>query len=310
MAQSQGSSASLRIGFETGGFGVTGASNYEVPFSTVDIKETQALNESSIMRGTRNPDKAFLGNKSVDGSVSVPVEDTAFAYWLKGFFNSPTTTGSGPYTHVYKINDTTIPSLFVEVGHTDINNYFLHNGIKCNSFDISFGGDGELLANINLLGQKTTIGTSEVLTPSAISTYKKFGQFQASITGATNVKEISLTYTNNLDGEQYVIGDGGIRGDIPIGMVSVSGSFTALYENKTLMEAAQANTDQDFTITLTNGTSVLVFDMEQVTLEAVAGTAVDTPQGLVQTFNYSAFWTTGTNGSALTVSLTNGLATV
>lgn len=309
MSQAQGSSVSLRIGKETS-FGVTGATSYEVPFApTLDIKETQALNDSSVIRGSRSMDRSFLGFKSVDGSLSVPLDTKAFPKFLESFFGAPTTTGAGPYTHTFKVNDTAIPSLFVEIAHEDIGEFMLFNGIKANNFDISFGGDGELLANIGVLGQKVTRGTSQVLSPTALTGNVKFEQFQAGITGATNVKELSISYTNNLDGSQYVIGDGGTRGEIPLGMAGVSGSFTALYENDTLLANARNNIDQTLTITLTNGANVLVFDMDEVVLEPT-GVSVDSPQGLTQSFNYTAFWRAGATNSAITIALTNDSATV
>lgn len=309
MAQAQGSSVSFRAGFETS-FGVTGATSYEMPFMpTLDIKETQALNDSSVIRGTRNMDRSFLGFKAVDGSFSVPADTKSTPKWMQGFFGAPVTTGTGPYVHTFKVNDTAIPSMFLEVGHEDIGEYFLHNGIKLNSFDISFGGDGELMFNINAMGQKTTRSATEALAPTALTDVVNFEQFQATISGAANVKDLSINYTNNLDGNQYVIGDGGVRGEIPLGMVGVSGSFTALYENDTLLAAARNNVDQALTITLTNGANTMVFAMEEVVLEPT-GVAIDSPQGLSQTFNYTAFWRAGTTSSALTVAITNDSATV
>lgn len=309
MPQGQGSSTSLRIGLESS-YGVTGATSYEVPFMpTLDIKETQALNDSAVIRGTRSMDRSFLGFKALDGSVTVPIDTKSFPKFLEGFFGTPVTTGTGPYVHTFSINDTAIPSLFMEVAHEDLTLFYLHNGIKMNSFDISFGGDGELSANINLMGQKTTKGVAEVLTPTALTTNNKFEQFQAVVTGATNVKDLSLNYTNNLDGTQYVIGDGGQRGEIPLGMAGVSGSFTALYENDTLLAAARDNVDQAFNITLTNGADIISFDMPEVVLEPT-GVTVDSPQGLTQTFNYTAFWLADAANSALVVALTNDAASV
>lgn len=309
MAQAQGSSVSLRLGKETS-FGVTGATSYEVPFApTLDFKETQALNDSTVIRGVRSMDRSFLGFKAVDGSLSIPMDTKSFPKFLEGFFGSPATTGTDPYTHVFKINDTAIPSYFMEVAHEDLNLFYLHNGIKMNSFDISFGGDGELLVNINAMGQKTTKGVAEVLAPTALVGNVNFEQFQATVTGATNVKDISLNYTNNLDGSQYVIGDGGQRGEIPLGMVGVSGSFTALFEDDTLLASARNNTDQDFNITLTNGANSISFDMNEVVLEPT-GVTVDSPQGLTQTFNYTAFWKNDDIESSIVVTVVNDGATI
>ena len=309
MAQAQGSSVSLRMGAESA-FGVTGATNYEMPFApSLDIKETQSLNDSSVIRGTRNADRSFLGFKTVDGSLSVPLDNKSTPKWLEGFFGAPTTTGAGPYVHTFEVNDTALPSYFIEVAHTDLGEYHLHNGIKMNSFDISFGGDGELLMNMNVMGQKSTRSAAEVLAPTALATVLNFEQFQAAITGASSVKDISLNYTNNLDGNQYIIGGGGVRGEIPLGMVGVSGSFTALYENDTLLAAARDNVDQTLVITLTNGATILEFTMNEVVLEPT-GVVVDSPQGLSVSFNYSAFWRSNATSSSLIVALTNEVATI
>ena len=309
MAQAQGSSVSLRMGKESA-FGTTGATSYEIPFApSLDIKETQALNDSSIIRGTRNMDRSFLGFKAVDGSLSIPLDNKSTPKWLEGFFGAPVTTGAGPYVHTFSVNNTAIPSYFIEVAHKDLGEYFLHNGIKMNSFDVSFGGDGELLMNINVMGQKSTRGTAEAVAPTALTSVLNFEQFEAEITGATSVKDLSLNYTNNLDGSQYTIGGGGTRGEIPLGMVGVSGSFTALYENDTLLAAARNNVDQALNITLTNGATIIAFDMEEVVLEPT-GVVVDSPQGLSVTFNYTAFWRAGTANSSLTVAVTNEVATV
>jgi len=309
--QGQGASVSLRVGKESS-FGTTGATSYEIPFSpTLDFKETQSLNDSSVIRGTRNMDRSFLGFKAVDGSLSIPLDTKSAPKFLEGFFNTPTTVDNGDstYTHTFKVANTAIPSYFVEVAHIDLGLYYLHNGIKMNNFDLSFGGDGELLMNISALGQKTTKAVAQAVAPTALTNNLKFGQFQASITGATNVKDLSLNYTNNLDGGQYVIGDGGVRGEIPLGMVGVSGSFTALFEDDALLADARNNVDKALKITLTNGTNVVDFDMKEVVLEPT-GVTVDSPQGLTQTFNYTAFWRADAGSSALTVALTNDSATV
>lgn len=309
MAQGQGSSVSLRMGKEPS-FGVTGDTSFEIPFApTLDIKETQALNDSTIIRGTRNMDRSFLGFKALDGSLSIPLDTKSAPKFLEGFFNAPATTGTDPYTHVFSVHNTSIPSYFFEVAHKDLTLFYLHNGIKMNSFDLSFGGDGELLMNINLMGQKTTKDVTEVLAPTDLIGNVKFEQFQASITGATKVKDLSLTYTNNLDGDQYVIGDGGQRGEIPLGMVGVNGSFTALYEDDTLLAAARDNINQDFNITLTNGANSIAFDMNEVVLEPT-GVTIDSPQGLTQTFNYTAFWASDAGNSALIVTVVNDSETV
>lgn len=306
MAQGKGSSAELRLGFETT-YGTTpGApATFTLPFNTFDFKETQALNDTSTITGNRNMTAPFVGYKSVDGSVVVPVDATAFGHWIKLLMGAPTTTGTGPYVHTFKVGDDT-PSAFIEKAHTDLSLYYLDNGMKANSLEITFGGDDELTASIALIGAKETKGTSEVATPTVVA-LDRFNKFQAALTGATDVKNITLNFTNSLDGDQYTIDDGAVRGDIPEGLAMVSGTLDALFVDDTLLLAARNQTETTITITLTSGANVLEFQIAELVLEPT-GVTVDTPMGLVQSFNYKGYYDDHADASVLKVTLTNGTA--
>ena len=306
MAQAKGSAFELRLGYETT-YGTTPGvpSTFKLPINTLDLKETQALNESGTITGDRNKTKPFLGYKTVDGSATVPVDATSFGHWLKLLFGAPTTTGTGPYTHVYKVADDT-PSAFTERAFVDITQYFVGNGVKLNSMDITFGGDDELTASLSLMGAKETQSTSEVATPTAVS-LDPFGKFQATLTGATNVRNLTMSFSNNLDGAQYTIDNGAVRGEIPEGMATVTGTLEALYENDTLLLAARNQTEQSITVTLDDGTNSLEFQMAELVLEPT-GVAVDTPAGLIQSFNYRGYYKDHADASILKVTLINSTA--
>ena len=161
--QGKGSSARLRVGYETV-FGTTpGApATFQLPFNpSLELSEKQALNEAGTIIDSRNSAQPFLGHKTVEGSLTVPVDATSFGHWLKAMFGDPATTGSSPYTHVFTVGDT-IPSLFIEKAFTDISQYYVYNGVKANSMEIAFGGDDEMVASIALMGASETNSTSEV----------------------------------------------------------------------------------------------------------------------------------------------------
>jgi len=307
MAQGQGSSVSLRVGTEPS-FGTNATAMAEMPFiPSLSLKETQNQNQSSVIRGNRDETEPFLGYKQADSSFSVPMDTNLIGYWFKKALGSVATTddGSGNYTHTFTRNDVALESLSIEKAHKDIGTYHLGNGFKVNTMNVAFGGEDEAKLDLELIGQKVDNNVAELVAPTTGGEGAYFEPFQCDVTGATNVKNASISFTNNLDGDQYVIGDGGVRGEIPLGMIAVSGSFTALYENDTLLNSAKASTTNTMSMKFEIDANTSVdFKLAELKLEPT-GIEVGSPAGLEQTFNFRAFWKSGADNSALTVVLKN-----
>ena len=311
--QLQGSSVQAVIGFETA-YGVPDTTGFQVSFApTSNASTTQAINSSSVITGSASPSQPFLGFKDGVVSFTIPVDDKAFAYWLKGLFGAPTTTGAGPYLHTYKIG-TTIPSMFIEINHSDAAGglFYMTNGIGLNTLSFSLGGDGELLATIEGIAKDTskTVSTSVSTLITDVTDGIKFGQFTAAITGATNVKTFDLNFGNNVDADTYVIDGTGSRGGVPKGIADVGGTFTTLFEDDSIFALSRAFTDFPLDITLTSGASILKFDMEEAKLDAVTNPEIAGAAGLIGTFNFQAYLASGANDTALQVELTNTIAVI
>ena len=106
MAQVLGSKAQLLIDFETTyNSDPAVAAGLEMPKNKFSMVGKQNKIKRSTIRNSRKPVRSLNGNLVVDGSVEVPVDWAAFAYWLKAMFGAPTTTGTGPYEHVFKVKD-------------------------------------------------------------------------------------------------------------------------------------------------------------------------------------------------------------
>ncbi len=313
MPQLQGSSVEAVIGFETA-YGVPDTTGFKISFApTSNASTTQAINSSSVINGNASPSQPFLGFKDGVVSFTVPVDDKAFSYWLKGLFGSPTTTGASPYTHTYKV-DTTIPSMFIEINHTDASGglFYMTSGIGLNTLSFSLGGDGELLATIEGIAKDTAKTTATAVTTliTDVTDGIKFGQFTAGITGITKAKTFDLNYSNNIDSDTYVIDGTGSRGGIPKGIADIGGSFTALFEDDTLFATSRAFDDVALDVTLTSGTSVLKFDMEENKFDAVSNSEISSPSGLQASINFQSFYSSGANATALQVELTNDIAVI
>lgn len=313
MPQLQGSSVEVVVGFETA-YGTSDTTGFKVPIApTFNASTTQAINSSTVINGSASPSQPFLGFKDGVVSATIPVDDKALAYWLKGLFGSPTTTGAGPYVHTYKIGKT-IPSMSIEINHTDESGglFYLTTGIGLNTLSFSLGGDGELLATIEGIAKDTAKTTTTQFSTlvTDVTDGVKFGQFTAGITGVNKVKTFDINYSNSIDADTYIIDGTGSRGGVPKGVAEVGGSFTALFEDDTLYSQSRAFSDVAMDVTLTSGTSVLKFDMQENKFDAVSNSEISTPSGLIASINFQSYLAAGSNDTALQVELTNNIAVI
>ncbi|MFA8444016.1 hypothetical protein [Yoonia sp.] len=53
---------------------------------------------------------------------------------MKGAFGAPTTTGEGPYTHVYESGNCSLPSFSVEVGTPEVPDFAMYSGCMVDRF--------------------------------------------------------------------------------------------------------------------------------------------------------------------------------
>lgn len=311
MAQARGSNAQVVICYESA-FGVTPATptGIRLPFNSSEIQSKQNLIESNTITGSRNPTQPGRGNVSVSGSMVIPVDKIGIGYILKALLGTPNTTGTTTYTHVYKPKST-VPSLVIEQGFTDINAYEVFNGCKINQLSLSAGGDGELTASVDIVGSKETDGSSSFVTTPTTFSVEKFGNFQAAIKegGATiaNVTQMELQIANNLDTNQYVIGGGGVLGDIPEGMFQVSGSITAFFENLTLLNKAVNNTESSLELKFTSGSHSLAFSIPELLYERNSP-GVSGPAGITINMPFWVYYNDSTEVAALVATLINSQA--
>ena len=311
MAQAKGALARLQLDFETT-FGSDPASpnGINMPFNSCGVRSTRAQNQAQTLTGRRDPVEPFDGNIDVGGDIVVPVDAIAFGYWLKAMFGAPTTTGAGPYQHVFKIGNTQ-PSMVLEKGFADIAQYAKLNGCKVARLSMTIGGDGELTATLGVMGAKETLGTTSYDATPTTLTFARFQNSQAAFTeggsALANGTELTIDVDFGLDGGVYVVGGGGIRGSIPEGVVAISGTLRTLFENATLLTKAMNSTESSITATLTNGTNILALALNEVKY-ARNVPSIDGPTGVYVELPFQAFYDNHAGNSAIVATLTNGQA--
>lgn len=309
MAAAKGFKSTLALDFETT-FGTDpGVPNgLSMPINTFDVKASRTLQQAQTITGSRNPVEPFAGNTAVGGSAVIPVDALAIGYWLKAIFGAPVTSGAGPYLHTFKITDTQ-PSLVLEKKFaTATASYMKLNGCKVSKFGMQVGGDGELVANLDIEGAKETIGTTPydaTLTAIALS---RFNNFQAALTegGVTvaNCTAFSFDLECGLDTDVYVLGASGQRGDIPEGVMGVSGNLTTLFESTALLTKAMNSTETALVLTFTAGANILKFTFPEVLLE-LNTPGITGPQGVRLEIPWKAYYGNDAGASAIKVELTN-----
>lgn len=319
MPTAQGANAQIIFGEETTFKTMPGTpSGTILPFSSESLGQKTPLGQSNLIRGNRNPSKPFQMERTVDGTVTTeltPLLGTIFKHAL----GSVTTSGSGPYEHVFKVGSLPV-GLWVEKGFKDISQYFLENGCRINSLGFEFSGRGGVAPlQIQIMGAKQTIGTSSADASPTVLDHDAFQNFSAAIEeGGTTiaiVKDVKFDIVNNLDGGQYFIGGNGERGEIPEGVVAVNGSLTAMFQNMALYNKALNFTESSLKLTLTNGTGdgtsgneTLEFLIPELVFEEQVP-AVSGPQGVNVTLPFQAFYDNSPEASALQLTLNNAVTT-
>jgi hypothetical protein len=252
---------------------------------------------------TVSSDTSFTVVKA-DGSIPADITGKA-VNWLGK---------SSLWKHTFKIHPTNkLPSMTIERGYLDLDTpqYFQYLGCKVNSMQLSFGGDGQLVCNMGVMG------ADEVLTPTAydngITSYNyyidEFQNFEATIkegnVASDVIKTFSLEVNNNLDGSAYVIAGAGKRKYMPEGIASVTGNVNALFENTSLLAKATADTETsiEYLLTKSSGESLKI-KLNELTF-APKSPSVSGPSGVVVDLNYSAYYLNDSSASAVIVELVN-----
>jgi len=313
MTQQRGVNTTIIVGFENVAYGTVATAGFVLPMNTCGIVGAKNRNSPATLTGSRNTVAPFVGNQNVSGPIVVPADSGAMPYWLAAMFGDPTTTGSDPYTHEFKVGSS-MPSFSLEEAFTDLASavYQRFVGCKISTFSMTVGGDGELICNMEVLGAQMSHETSAFDGSPTTVSLARVENFDAAILegggSLANATELSLSLDFGLDPNSFVIGGGGIRGDIPEGLVTVTGNLKTLFESKTLLDKATGDTETSLKVTVTaSASSILEFEIQEL-LYSVNGVPVEGPQGLIVSLDFVGYYTDGSEASNIVARVTNSVA--
>jgi hypothetical protein len=321
MAQAKGSDVQLLLIEETT-WGTTPGTptGYAIPVSSIGGNWfSRRLLDNPVLRANRNPSAPVRGNTAVSGSFQFPLSLSAWGWLQKHCIGTPATSGAGPYTHLSKCNfsgatagSDLAAGLTFEIGHTGIDQYHIFDGCKLNGFTVNASSEGVAMFDMQVVGQGYTQATSSLDSTPTSYTDSVLDHFVLTMTeGGSSiayVKECSLTFSNNIDTSQYVIGSAGTVGALPTGIASVTGSITALFQDDTLLAKGEDHTESDLTLTWTSSTYSLALHVPELVYEP-ASPAVQGPDGVVVSLNFRGYYADDSDATCLKATLVNGVAT-
>lgn len=163
-------------------------------------------------------------------------------------------------------NSFTIVREFTDVDDAGADVYATHTGCELDQLSLTLNPNGIVTGSVTVLGQDTTTATTNPGSFSAASTAKPFDSFSGSISEGGSpiaiVTGLELQIANGL-AARYVVGtDTTIRPSI--GKINVTGTLTAFFESKALVDKFLNETESSVEFSLTDGTNTYTFELPRI----------------------------------------------
>ncbi|MXV11634.1 hypothetical protein DYQ93_11445 [Xanthomonas sp. LMG 8992] len=284
---------------------------------TFTLKPSAAREQDPTLSGFRGQARGTLGRSEVAGAAQVSLAPQSIGIWLKHLIGIPTTTGTGPYTHVFALPSTLPPGLTFEVDYSSRiavpGRYVRYHGCRISQAQFSFATQGTPSATFDIVGVRADASATASLdaTPTDYG-HAAWGVANLALVldgGATEtcLESLSLTWSNDLDTDLYCINNGGKRHDLPEGFAIVTGNGVAQFDTPALMNKALNDQDLALRITLSRGDGLgsvgnesLVINVPLSTIDQTAP-EITGPRGLKMPFNLIAHRSGGELGVSATL---------
>lgn len=286
-----------------------------MPFNTCDLMGSMDTQQPATITNRRDPAEPIDGNVPVDGSIQVPVDYTAFGFWLRAMFDAPVSvTGTGPYVHTFKVGAAQ-PSILMQRKFADndgVITYVKQNGIKISRWNQSVSSSGgELVAELTLAGGSESKSATAYDAAATAQILNRLPMKPCTVTeGGTGligvVKEADFSIDFGLDTEQFVLDGLGTRGDIPEGLLSLSGNLTSLFKTTDLLDKAFDRTPSSLSLQWTSGS----YGVKVTFNELKYGRRIpanEGPKGVVLTLPFTAYYKSHADDASVVVELTSDI---
>lgn len=316
MPQAKGSVATIGMQLES-----TFATDPGAPalIKTYFIRESLRLAReniySEVLQGNRNPTAPSRGDHDVSGQIVTELG----AYPGNLLYAALGSVSTAAPTHTIKVGSS-LPSYTIEKGFTNLTTpqYFKYQGCKVSRLNLKVSRKGPQILTLDFIGAKETIsGTAFDATHTDLGKSSFFGNHISAITEGGSaiaiVSEADITLDNDLDRDVYTINVAtpGVRRDLPEGMVKVSGTVKAIFEDVALYTKAINGTESALVVTYTLGTGAGTAGNEQLVITVPElvyspnAPIIEGPRGIYVDLPFEAYYANDGAASALHMSLKN-----
>ncbi|OAO02714.1 phage tail tube protein [Roseovarius indicus] len=309
MARHQGINTQFAGVLESSYGTAPGTGFFNLPFISHTLGATHPLEEDDTLSGRkeRAPEK---GATEAGGEVVVPLEAESIGFWLTALFGESSTTGVGPYTHVWEAGAvTSLPSLALETWMSAVPHSDMVTGCVAEAMSIEVSPTGKATARITLMAQDATEDTSSNAgTPSDFGEYNRFAATSAALQRngsalSSKGENGTLTMSNDLDALRGLDGTGLITDIVP-GRSIVTFNPTLRFASQAVLSQAIGHTSANMDVAYsTPGGESLTFLMHEIYLPRPK-VPIEGPAGVQVTFDGRAVIDPSTD-KQMTVTLVN-----
>lgn len=249
---------------------------YLSPAGETGLSVTRQSNTDDVIGGDIDSGGEQYGTSNeVSGSTNFPMDYEKIGYLLKAMFGGATTTGTGPYTHVFTSTVDALPTfLFQETGLVNgVTQVDRYNGLIAKSIGINVSPSGDYNVSFSTVGMKHRDSMIDGITEldetnKVVLTSTRIKNEQTSLlvdgTSFPLAKDFSFNYDRNSTAES-LIGSGLNAGDVYAQAVKTSGSLSSLFDTG-LYTKAKAETPLSLEVKCVSGTNSLSIKMGEVVL--------------------------------------------
>lgn len=281
-----------------------------LPFNSWNVKPSRSLSQPGTMTGTRNPVSPIADTKQVAGTAVVPLDALSLPWWLRLAFGAPATTGTGPYTHVFKVSDDQ-PSFFAQtLMNTASPLYAWHKGLIISKMSLSAEPSGEQVVTFDIVGSDVVYDQTDTYdaTPAALQFSRLERKDVTFKEGGTEMVKKATKFDFNvdfgLDTDAYTLGWGGVLGDFSEGIMSCAGSLATLLKDNAILLKSQNGTKTSYEIIFANGANSIGFKFPEAKFD-LNGPVIEGPKGIRFDANWSAYHESDAGNSAVIITVVN-----
>lgn len=306
-----------------------GANGEQINVVRQGVTPNEAREVDQTLAGFRAQPRSVPGARNAPGPILVNIAPEDIGIMLKHLIGAPTTTGAGPYTHVFQ------PALSganaLPIGFTLQSDYgtaiasasrFMRvRGCRINQGAFSLSPTGFQSLQLDVVGSDFGLSNTDLDSTPVLRGHQAFDGTELSIVvGGVAPKSIkfasfAFTVSNDLDQDKRAIGNGGVRVGMPEGFFMVTGQAVAFFDHEDTINQVMSGTDTEIDITLSRGNGLgtagnesMVIHIGDLVCERNAP-PVEGPRGLRVPFNFTAH-RVGAAEIDFLVTLKNAVATI